>query len=464
MYLTIVLDKSTFQLLNYMELYRLSCYYKHIVTPVLTLEILGDLSKEQKEGRPPPEDRVIDFSKKLFTNKTIVNQSVKKIVLMDLTGGRIPLDRRPIVDVEKTTSKGSDVGFKVKESTEESAINKWKQGNFTEAEQELSAEWRRTTSEPEILDRLKKTLNYKKLGLKNIEELHDYVISILDDPNFQENLLIATFQNYDISAGQGVSIMSKWNQENRPLIKDFSPYTYHCIKVDLMFLIGLSEELIGTRSTNTVDLQYLYYLPFCKIFSSNDKIHKKLVPVLLNEDQIFIEGPELKADFKTMLEHIDSLPEEDRVKYYNKPPINAESFTFKLWKEVFGYTVNDHLWNREISEDEKKESVSHMEKILSAVETGSEEDLDISDADFLVKTSYVQKDDPCFCGSGKKITECHMTEKEFRKQERLSFLKEILNGTIKPNMKDGNPPSKEDLIKLIGMIENDEVDIDDLES
>lgn len=464
MYLTIVLDKSTFQLLTYMELYRLSRYYKHIVTPVLALEILGDLSKEQKEGRPPPENRVIDFAKKLFTNKTIVNQSYKKIIFLDLAGEEIPLDRRPIVDVEKTTSKGNDVGFKVKENEEENSINKWKQGNFTEAEKELSAEWRRTTSEPEILDRLKKTLNYKKIKLKNIEELHEYVLNILENIDLQEKLLIDTFQNYDINAEQGVSIMSRWNYENRPLIKEFSPYTYHCLKVDLMFLIGLSENLIGTRSTNAVDLQYLYYLPFAKVFSSNDKIHKKLVPVLLKEDQIFIEGPELKADFKTILEHIESLPEEEKIKYYNKPPINEESFTFNLWKELFGYTINDHLWNRDISEKERKEAVDHMEKILSAVETGNEENLDISDADFLVKTSYIQKDDPCFCGSGKKIIECHMTEKEFRKQERLSFLKDILNGTIQPETKNGITPSKEDLKKLIEMIETDEIDIDDLES
>lgn len=460
MYLTIILDKSTFQSLSYMELYRLSCYYKHIVTPVLTLEILGDLSKEKKEGKAPPENRVIDFAKKLFTNKTIVNQAFKKIVLMDLKGNAIPLDRRPIVDVEKTTSMLNQVGFKVKESKEENAINKWKQGNFSEAEKELSAEWRRTTSEPEILERLRKTLNYKKLNLKSIEELYDYVIGILDDPNNQEKLLIDTFQNYDISAMAGVTIMAKWNQKGKPLLKHFSPYTYHCLTVDLIFLFGLAEQLIGTRSTNAVDLQYLYYLPFCKVFSSNDKIHKQLVPILIKPDQIFIEGPELKADFKSIIAHIESLDEPRKIEFFNKPPINENSITFQIWKDLFGYTENDHLWNREITEEEKQESIEHMEKIMSAIENGGEESLDISDADFLVKTSYIQKDDPCPCGSGKKIIECHMTEKEFNKQEKISFLKDILNGTVKPDDVSDDPPSKDDIRKLIRMIENDEIDVD----
>lgn len=458
MYLTIILDKSTFQSLSYIELYRLSCYYKHIVTPVLTLEILGDLSKEKKEGKAPPENRVIDFAKKLFTNKTIVNQAFKRIVLMDLMGGEITLDRRPIVDVEKTTSLTKQVGFKVKESQEENAINKWKQGNFSDAEKELSAEWRRITSEPEILDRLKKTLNYEKLNLKSIEALHEYVLGTLNDPNNQQKLLIDTFQNYDISAQEGFTIISKWNQAGRPLIKNFSPYTFHCLTIDLMFLVGLTEQLIGTRSTNAVDLQYLYYLPFCKIFSSNDKIHKQLVPQLIKSDQIFIEGPELKADFKSIIDYIESLPEDQKAEFFNKPPINDDSFTFQIWKKIFGYTENDHLWNREISEDERQQSIEHMERILSAVENGDEERLDISDADFIVKTSYIQRDDPCPCGSGKKIIECHMTEKEFKKQERLSFLKDILDGTIKPNNPEGEKLSKYDLKKLIKMIENDEID------
>jgi len=73
MALNIIIDKSTFQSLNYDELLRLTHYYKHNITPVLVMEILGDLKKEEKDGKPPSQNRVIDFATKLFPTNTIVN-------------------------------------------------------------------------------------------------------------------------------------------------------------------------------------------------------------------------------------------------------------------------------------------------------------------------------------------------------------------------------------------------------
>lgn len=37
------------------------------------------------------------------------------------------------------------------------------------------------------------------------------------------------------------------------------------------------------------------------MFTSNDKFHKSLIPLLLREDQKFIVGQELKEDLKTLL-------------------------------------------------------------------------------------------------------------------------------------------------------------------
>lgn len=42
-------------------------------------------------------------------------------------------------------------------------------------------------------------------------------------------------------------------------------------------------------------MQYLNYLPFCQVFSSNDTLHKILVPALKRDDQTFLAGDEMKA-------------------------------------------------------------------------------------------------------------------------------------------------------------------------
>ncbi|CAM4039216.1 hypothetical protein FLSI110296_10495 [Flavobacterium sinopsychrotolerans] len=55
MSLPIVLDKSTFQGLNYENIIELHRYYDVSIAPLLINEILGDLSKEEKEGRRTPK-------------------------------------------------------------------------------------------------------------------------------------------------------------------------------------------------------------------------------------------------------------------------------------------------------------------------------------------------------------------------------------------------------------------------
>ena len=49
MSIPIILDKSTFQGLNYADIIELHRYYRVNITPLIVSEILGDLSKEEKE-------------------------------------------------------------------------------------------------------------------------------------------------------------------------------------------------------------------------------------------------------------------------------------------------------------------------------------------------------------------------------------------------------------------------------
>ena len=450
MSLTLILDKSSFQSLNYAELHRLSCYYKHIITPVLTLEILGDLSKENKAGHSPSEERVKDFARKLFPGETIINLDYRKVVLLDLLHQRIPHDRMPIVGVETTSVINGQKGFKVEESEEEKSIYKWKEGYFSEADKELSKKWRRQTTEAEILDRLKSRMHLKAKNLSNAEELNEFVEEHLNNPSFQDTLLLIIYQNYDINAGKAVEINQKWISEGKPPIKEFAPYAYHCLKIDTLFLFGLQENLISTRSTNIVDMEYFYYLPFTKVFSSNDIVHKFLVPVLIKEDQRFIEGTALKEDIKHLVKTIKELPLEDQKKYYLKPPIVQESFTFQLWKEFYGYTVNDHLWNHKPTTKEKERAKRKFEELHTAFEQNIEHGVDIENADFIIRQTNIGKNDPCPCGSGKKLIECHTTEDEFDKEVFIQKLEDIKSGKIELDI----PINKDYLDQCIGNLKS----------
>ncbi|AZA88691.1 SEC-C domain-containing protein [Chryseobacterium shandongense] len=395
------------------------------------MEILGDLKKEVQEGNTPSEDRVKDFANKLFPMEAIVNLHYKTIIKGELLGNTISFDGRPHVGMKKAvTSESGMKGYLVEESEEEKSIYKWKDGNFTEADHELSALWRMTTTQADLLEQLKKSLKPDKfLKFVDFKELDKYVTEVLNDPNIQEFLLISLLENYDIEADVAVQIFGRWYQSGNPLIKEFAPYAFHCLRVDSLFLFGLTSGLIGTRPTNRVDLEYFYYLPFGNVFTSSDKFHKSLIPLLLREDQKFIVGQELKEDLKNIVTFLNTLKTDERKKYKNVPPIIESSFTFQLWKEFFNYPINSN-WNRELSEAGKEMMKEKMQEFERALEGDSINLESGDDAEFIVKKSWLSKSDPCFCGSGKKVIDCCISNEKFNEIALEEIRKKIKKDII----------------------------------
>ena len=82
-------------------------------------------------------------------------------------------------------------------------------------------------------------------------------------------------------------------------------------------MFGNGRSQIGSeRKSNMVDIAYLYYLPFCMVFTSRDDLHVRSVPFFLRTDQSFVHGDDLKADLKLLDEYYDVLPEETKDKVY----------------------------------------------------------------------------------------------------------------------------------------------------
>src|SRR5258708_17767319 len=165
---------------------RLTYYYKHNITPVLVMEIIGDLKKEVKDGKPPSDKRVADFATKLFPTNTIVNQFYTGPLKGELSGeGAIEMDGRPLVAMSKAvqTEEGRK-GWVVEETEEEKAIYNWREGRFSEADHMLSKLWRDSTKQEDLLINLKKELDAKrvKANVKDFEELNRLVNSTIDNP------------------------------------------------------------------------------------------------------------------------------------------------------------------------------------------------------------------------------------------------------------------------------------------
>jgi hypothetical protein len=125
-------------------------------------------------------------------------------------------------------------------------------------------------------------------------------------------------------------------------------------------------------------------------------------------------GTELKQDLKAIVEHLSKQDIETQKKFKTEPPIIEDSFTFKLWNEFFNYPEQSN-WNRDLSKKELSMMRKKMDEFLNAMDTDAIDFEGGENTDFVIKKSYMGKEDLCFCGSGKKVIECCIPEDEFNR-------------------------------------------------
>jgi hypothetical protein len=133
-------------------------------------------------------------------------------------------------------------------------------------------------------------------------------------------------------------VIKIWEADGSKPIKEYAPYFTFIFSVDLFFYIGTAGKLFNQfphAQTHKVDMSYLYYLPFCKIFTSSDKLHIALAPIFMQPDQTFISGSDLKADFSKLDAHYDLLPDEVKergsVVFAPCPPDDISFLTTQMW-------------------------------------------------------------------------------------------------------------------------------------
>lgn len=409
MSLPIIIDKSTFQSLSFEEIILLHNYYRPTITPILTMEILGDLKKDF-DGSKTASERVKDFANKLLPYNSAVSIFYREILVNDLISGDTPLTYFPILGSSQLVkSESGKIGFHFKESPQERALCRWRDGNFIEAEAELAKIWRDTTTEKDLLVNLKESLKIEieiEEKFKNIDELNEFVNQILIDDKQQINILIFIISEFGITNEDASKILYRWSQSECKNLKVFSPYALHCGKVKILFDLALRYDLVGTRPTNMLDLQYFYYLPFAKIFTSNDKFQKILAPYIIDSNQDFIDGQELKKDLKNLIEYRKTLyDKKDIERTQNEPPLLPDSITYKLWKKHFDWPPKFKRINSSIPKDYTEK----MDEFIDAKETTASSSKEANEnVSFIVRERNVKLTDLCFCGSGKMFKDCHL--------------------------------------------------------
>jgi len=91
--------------------------------------------------------------------------------------------------------------------------------------------------------------------------------------------------------------IERWRANGGPKIRAFAPYFSFLYPFELFFYLGLASDLISPdRPTDKVDLAYLHYLPFCKVFTSKDKLHERPLFLFMRSNPTFVRSEDLKPD------------------------------------------------------------------------------------------------------------------------------------------------------------------------
>lgn len=334
----LIFDKSFLESLSPDEAVWLDQFFLTNITPLFFVETLADLEKSARFGHNP-EDVVGSLAYKTPDLHSKANVHHRTLLEGELSGeGEIDMEYgRPHIGGGRFVELGGQTGAFFEASPEEEALKRWQEHKFLELERFYAKQWREGLSNinlETIYSQYQKSFTgYPKP--KTLEEVKAMVDKIINSPE-QEQILITGLASMGVAPKFLEEIVARWRAASRPPIKQFAPYFTHVLSVDYFFMFGIGADLIGRgRPSHKIDVAYLYYLPFCMVFTSNDKLHKTLAPFFLRPNQSFISGEELKSDLKKLDTHFDALPPEIKERgvyaFAAAPPHDNSFLTTQLW-------------------------------------------------------------------------------------------------------------------------------------
>jgi hypothetical protein len=151
-----------------------------------------------------------------------------------------------------------------------------------------------------------------RFSFRDIAAVKQFAEQILDRDGVRFKTLRAALDIFGIPGQARSAVIARWKRKGGPRLADFAPYARHIILIDLFRTLAMASGHINPdKSSNFADMAYLYYLPFCEVFISGDKLHRRCAPLFLREPQQFVWAHDLRP-------HLSQLVQE----YLNDPALS----------------------------------------------------------------------------------------------------------------------------------------------
>lgn len=310
-------DKSFLQSLTLDESVWFDHFFLPVICPLFFVETLADLTKRDRAGASKtPEDivRIIADKTPVISGAPCVHHS--QICIANLMGHEAPhFGQIPLAGGRPVRGADGKPGVVFNNSPEAEAFARWQRGQFHELERDFASSWRAMLCDlnlPEVASRMR-ALGITPQNCKTIEQVYGIAASLVNERFEPEQQLALLFTFVHIPQYLWGPIVQRWADAGFPSLAAHASYAAYVLKVELFFQIALAANLISSdRASNRADIAYFFYLPFCHIFVSGDKLHRRCAPVFLTKQQDFVWAQDLKTDIARINRELSSISEEER--------------------------------------------------------------------------------------------------------------------------------------------------------
>ena len=368
-------------------------FFYPVTSPLFYAETLADLWKKPREGKTSEEEVAIIAAKtpQFHGGPCYFHH---ELCVQDLLGNHVPMNGQiPMAGMRRVVREGKE-GAIAEVSEEAKAFHRWQHGDFYDVERFHAARWRAYVENIDltVIERSMKSIGVNAKTCKSLEAALKFADEAVIGLTKTSARFDGALKVLDVQDKAQAYIKDRWKRKGKPQLRYFAPYAAHILRVELFFRIVLGANLVGsTRPSHKIDMAYLFYLPFCRLFISGDKLHRQCASLFMRSDQEFVWGLDLKVDLAALNAHFSALPEEIRkqgvYKFANRLPDESQG----LIRQLFGRHSPNLLKPSAAVDPEKIDQAAHN-KIIEEMKKWEDAPSDVGSAlDGSLKTMIIKR-------------------------------------------------------------------------
>lgn len=336
----VLFDKSFLQSLSLDESVWFDHFFLANVCPLFYIETLADLEKTVRTGRTPEQEvgLIADRFPEMHGTPNAFHHS---LCISNLMGHSVPMTGQILVAGGHFVKVEDKTGVVFDKTPEAEAFSRWQERKFIDVERLYARVWRTAISSLDLNEMAKvfRVLGINGKSCKTLQDAKNIADGFVSSNQKPFDRIALAILFLAIPRHLQHNMVERLCIGNYPPLTHYAPYAAHVLAVEVFFQVALAANLISAeRPSNRTDIGYLFYLPFCMIFVSSDKLHKRCAPLFLRQDQEFIWGPDLKEGLKQANTYYSGLPlatkERGIMSFADDPPQDNLILT-QIWDNHF---------------------------------------------------------------------------------------------------------------------------------